>query len=257
VSSLDRWNLIIPKPRRNEKERILVVVFDNEKEAYEGESALMQLQREGLVTVFNRAVVVKHAEGTVSLKQIDDEAPIGSLAGTAVGGMVGLLGGPVGAAIGAGSGLALGALFDLDRVLVGSDFLDDVSKSLTPNKVAVVAEVEEEWTTPVDTRMEALGGSVLRRALWDVQQTLRDEEVAAMKADLKQFKTEIADARDDRRAKLQKKIDQLQARVDAQVEKAKEQHVAFEARQKSKRDVLKSNAAAAGRALKDLAHTSL
>jgi len=25
--------------------------------------------------------------------------------------------------------------------------------SLTPGKVAVVAEIEEDWTTPVDTRM--------------------------------------------------------------------------------------------------------
>ncbi len=158
-------------------------------------------------------------------------------------------------AIGAASGLALGALSDVDNARVGGDFLDDVSKSLTPNKVAVVAEVEEDWTTPVDTRMEALGGTVLRRALWDVRKTVRDEEIGAMKADLKQLKSEISKAQADRRAKLQKKIDQLQAKVDAQLEKAKQQHDAFEARQKAKREILKKNAAAAGRALKDLAHT--
>lgn len=236
-------------------ERMLVVVFDNEKKAYEGESALEQLEREGLITVYGRAVIVKHAEGTVSLKQVDEEAPLGSLAGTAVGGLVGLLGGPVGAALGAGSGLALGALFDFDNARVGGDFLDDVSKSLTPNKVAVVAEVEEEWTTPVDTRMEALGGTVLRRALWDVRKTVREEEIGAMKSDLEQLKNEISKAHADRRARLQKKIDQLQEKVDAQLQKATQQREAFEARQKSKRDVLKENAAAAGRALRELAHT--
>ena len=78
----------------------------------------------------------------------------------------------MGAAVGAASGLALGALYDVDNARIGGDFLDDVSKSLTPNKVALVAEVEEEWTTPVDTRMEALGGTVLRRALWDVRKTV-------------------------------------------------------------------------------------
>jgi len=236
-------------------ERMLVVVFDNEKKAYEGESALKQLESEGLLTIYQQAVIVKHAAGTVSLKQVAEEGALGSLAGTAVGGLVGLLGGPVGAAIGATSGLALGALFDVDNARVGGDFLDDVSKSLTPNKVAVVAEVEEEWTTPVDTRMETLGGTVLRRALWDVRKTLRDEEVAAMKADLEQLKSEISKAQADRRAKLQKKIDQLQAKVEAQLEKAKQQHAAFEARQKAKRDILENNAAAAGRALKELAHT--
>ena len=173
-------------------ERMLVVVFDNEKKAYEGESALEQLEQEGLLTIYERAVIVKHAEGTVSLKQVDENGPLGSLAGTAVGGLVGLLGGPVGAAIGAASGLALGVLYDVDNARIGGDFLDDVSKSLTPNKVAVVAEVDEEWTTPVDTRMEAVGGTVLRRALWDVEKSVRQQEIGAMKADIEQLKSEIS-----------------------------------------------------------------
>jgi uncharacterized membrane protein len=236
-------------------ERMLVVVFDNEKKAFEGGSALKQLEREGHLTIYERAVIVKHADGTVSVKQADEQGPLGSLAGTAVGGLIGLLGGPVGAAIGASSGLALGALFDVDHARVGGDFLDDVSKSLTPNKVAVVAEVEEEWTTPVDTRMEALGGTVLRRALWEVEKAQDDEETAAMKADLKQLKSEISQANADRKAKLQKKIDQLGAKIDAKIVKTAQRQDAFEARQKTKKDILKKNAAAAGRALKALAHT--
>ena len=236
-------------------ERMLVVVFDNEKKAYEGDSALKQLEREGLVTIYAQAVTVKHADGTVSVKQVDEQGPFGSLAGTAVGGLVGLLGGPVGFAVGAASGLALGALYDVDNARIGGDFLDDVSKSLTPNKVAVVAEVEEEWTTPVDTRMEALGGTVLRRALLDVKETVREEEIAAMKADLEQLKSEISKAHADRKAKLQKKIDQLEAKIEAQQKKTIERREAFEARQKAKKDVLKQNAKAAASALKQLAHT--
>ena len=163
----------------------------------------------------------------------------------------------LGLAIGALSGLALGAFYDIDTARVGEDFVDDVSKSLTPNKVAVIAEIDEEWTTPVDTRMEALGGIVFRRALWEVQEKIDDEDIAAMKADLAQFKSEISKAHADRKAKLQKKIDQLQARIDAQQKKATERREAFEARQKAKRAILKKNAAAAGRALKELAQPGL
>jgi uncharacterized membrane protein len=236
-------------------ERMLVVVFDNEKKAFEGRSALRQLELEGSFSIYAGAVVVKHADGTVSVKQLDDSGPIGTLTGTAVGSLIGVLGGPVGVAIGAASGLALGALYDADDIRVGEDFLDDVSKSLTPNKVAVVAEVEEEWTTPVDTRMEALGGTVLRRALWEVEQTLNDEETAAMKADLAQLKSEISKAHADRKAKLQKKIDQLEAKIETQQKKTIERREAFEARHKAKKDVLKQNAKAAASALKQLAHT--
>ncbi len=238
-------------------ERMLVVVFDNEKKAFEGRSALRQLEAENSLTIYEGAVIVKHADGTVSVKQLDDSGPIGMLTGTAVGGLIGLLGGPVGLAIGAASGLTVGAFYDADTLRLGEDFVDDVSKSLTPNKVAVVAEVEEAWTIPVDARMEALGGTVFRRALWAVQEQVRREENAAMKADLTQFKSELSKAHADRKAKLQKKIGELEAKIDAQEKKAIDRREAFEARQKAKKAILKKNAAAAGQALKKLAQTQV
>ena len=238
-------------------ERMLVVVFDNEKKAYEGRSALTQLGKDGSITMYAGAVVAKHADGTVDFKRIDDFEPTGTLGGTAVGSLIGLLGGPVGVAIGGASGLALGALYDVETARVGSDFLEDVSKTLTPNKVAIVAEVEEEWTTPLDTRMEQLGGTVLRRALWQVEEQTRREEIAAMKADLAQFKSEAAKAHADRKAKLEKKIYELAAKIDAQDKKATERLNAFEARQKTKKALLKKNVTAAGRAIKELAQTQL
>ena len=236
-------------------ERMLVVVFDSETKAYEGKSALSQLDQEGSITTYAGAVVVKHADGTASVKQAAEFGPVGSLVGTSVGSLIGLLGGPVGVAIGAASGLALGSLYDVDDLRVGGDFVDDVSKALTPNKVALIAEIEEEWTAPVDTRMEAIGGTVFRRALSDVRDDLDKEDIAAMKADLAQLKGELAAARADQRVKLQHRADQLQASIHTQEKKAKERHEAFQGRQKAKREILKKNAAAAGRALKELAKT--
>jgi uncharacterized membrane protein len=119
-------------------------------------------------------------------------AVLGTLLGTTVGGLVALLGGPAAAAVGAASGLALGRFFDIDHLRVGEDFVEDVVRVLTPNKVAVIAEIDEEWTTPVDARMEALGGTVFRGAQSDVRQTSNDEEVASMKADVKQMTAEAS-----------------------------------------------------------------
>ena len=236
-------------------ERMLVVVYDSEKKAFEGSSALRQLEQEGSISIFAGAVIVKQANGAVTVKQLDDGGPVGTLTGTAVGSLIGLLGGPVGMAIGALSGMTFGAFYDIDTARVGEDFVYDVSKSLTPNKVAVVAEIEEDWTTPVDARMEALGGVVFRRALWEVREKLDDEDAAAMEADLAQFKSEIAEAHGERRAKLQKKLDQLQARIEAHQKKLTERREASEARQKAKRAILKQNAAVANKALKELANT--
>ena len=142
-------------------DRMLVVVFDNENKAYEGKKALLQLDGEGSISVYAYAVLAKHADGTATVKQGDDSGPIGTLLGTSFGSLIGLLGGPVGLAIGASAGLALGGAADLNNARIGEDFIDDVTKTLLPNRVAVVAEIEEDWTTPVDTRMEAIGGFCL------------------------------------------------------------------------------------------------
>jgi len=234
-------------------ERMLVVIFDTETKAYEGASALRELEREGSITVYAGAVVAKNAAGATTVKQADDLDPIGTLVGTSVGGLVGLLAGPVGVALGAASGLTLGALSDLADARVGDDFVEEAARSLTPNKVAVIAEIDEEWTAPVDHRMDALGGLVIRRALSDVREQMRKERIAAMQADLAQLKAEIAAANGERKAKLRARIDRLQGTIDEQQKKAETWFDAFQARRKAKREVFKKNAAAAGRALNELA----
>ena len=50
-------------------------------------------------------------------------------------------------------------------------------QQLQPGKFAVVAEIQEDWTTPVDTRMEAIGGKVFRRALSEVKHAVNEEDV--------------------------------------------------------------------------------
>ncbi len=226
-------------------DRMLVVVFDNEAKAYEGKKALLQLDDEGSVSVYAYAVLTKGADGTASVKQGDDMGPIGGLIGTSFGTLIGLLGGPTGLAIGAASGLVAGAGVDFDNARIGDDFIDDVTKFLKPNNVALVAEVEEDWTTPVDTRMEAIGGTVFRRALSQVRDTVDNEEIAAMKADLAQMKAEMAKAHAEHKAKLQAKVSQLDSKIKAQIQKAKERHEATEREAKAKIQVLKAKAAAA------------
>ena len=236
-------------------ERMLVVIFDDETKACEGKSALRQLEIEGYITINRAAVVAKHADGTTSVKQYDDVDPTGTLVGTSVGGLIGLLAGPVGLAVGAAAGLTLGALSDASNVCVGEDYVEEVLRSLTPGKVAVVAEIEEGWTTPVDTRMAALGGTVIRRALYEVRDQLRKDEVDALKADLAQLKEEFASANAKRRTKLQSRIDQLQARIDQQKKRAQESLQAFQARTAANRDLFKKNASAVGQAVKVLVKT--
>jgi len=223
-------------------DRMLVVIFPSESKAYEGRTALQQLDDEGSVGVYGYAVLVKNPDGTASVKQGDDVGPVGTLVGTALGSLIGVLGGPVGVAAGAAAGMAVGSSVDLNNTRVGADFIDDVQKFLVPPNVALIAEVDEEWTTPVDTRMEAIGGNVFRRALSDVEDTVDSEDVAAMKADLAQLKAEHAKAQADRKAKLQDKINQLDSKIQAQLQRAKERREATQRKAQAKVQALKAKA---------------
>jgi uncharacterized membrane protein len=224
-------------------DRMLVVVFDNESKAYEGKKALVQLDGEGSIGVYGYAVLAKNADGSASVKQGDDVGPIGSLVGTSLGSLIGVLAGPVGLAVGASAGLLAGGAFDVNNAGIGVDFIDDVSKVLLPNSVAVIAEIDEEWTTPLDTRMEAIGGTVFRRALSEVKEQIHEENVAAMKADLAQLKAEHAKAHADGKAKLQEKINQLDSKIQAQLQNAKDRREALQRKAQAKVQVMKGKVA--------------
>jgi uncharacterized membrane protein len=224
---------------------MLVVVFENEGSAYVGKNALNNLDLEGTIGVYAAAVMSKRADGTTSVREDGEPGLLGTLLGTSLGSLIGVLGGPVGLAIGATAGLGLGAGVDLDHARIGDDFIDDVSKQLSPTRAAVVAEIEEDWTTPVDDLMESLGGTVFRRALSEVRHTVNQEELAAMKADLAQLKAEHAQARADRKGKLREKINQLDSKIQARLQKAKERREAADRQAQAKTEALRVKAAAA------------
>ncbi|HTS81742.1 MAG TPA: DUF1269 domain-containing protein [Myxococcaceae bacterium] len=221
--------------------RMLVVVFDNEGKAYEGRNALLQLSREGSLFVYVTAVVAWSADGMGAVRQ-EDDAPLGTLLGASLGALIGLLGGPPGAAIGAMSGMAVGMIGDIDQARIGGDFIDDVRKGLAPGKAAVVAEVNEDWTTPVDTRMEELGGTVFRRSLSDVRDIANDEDAAAIKADIAQLKAEHAEVTAERKARLEDRINQLDSKLEARRQKANERREAAKRAVQAKVDALKAKA---------------
>jgi uncharacterized membrane protein len=226
-------------------DRMIVVVFDSENKAYEGKKALQQLADEGSIGLYAFAVLAKQPDGTATIKQGDNSGPLATLVGTSFGSLIGLLGGPAGMIVGAAAGMGAGAGMDFANLGIGEDFLDDVTKELKPNKFALVAEVEEDWVAPVDSRMEAIGGTVFRRSLAEVTSKLHEENVAAMKADLAQMKAEHAETKADQKAKLQEKINQLEAKIQTQMQKIKDRTEAAQAQAKAKAEVLKVKASVA------------
>ena len=232
-------------------DKMLVVVFDNKDKAREGARVLRELDRDGYIAVYDGAIVTKCPNGTAKVQSAGEFGPGATLAGAALGGLIGLLAGPVGATVGAVSGTLIGGAADLENIRIGTDFVTDVTAALVPNKAALVAELEEEETAPVDTRMEALGGNVLRRSLRELRHAKNDQDVATTKAEIAQLKTEHAQAKAERKAKLEARVDVLHAKLQKQIDQAKAKREAIRRQAKAKLEALKAKAAQAQGRMKD------
>jgi len=213
-------------------EKMLVVVFDNQPKAVEGVQALWELDNEGEISVYGAQIVVKEPGGDVRVTDNGELSGFPVAAnGTAVGALVGLLGGPVGVLLGAAAGAMIGSIGDMEEAGVTDEFVNDIKIVLTPGKVAVVADVDEDWVTPLDTRMEEIGGLVFRRQTTLVEATQDDRDAAAHRAEMAQLKAERVQARSDRLSKIDAKIDHLRVKLENAIERKR---VKMQARQQQR-----------------------
>jgi uncharacterized membrane protein len=224
--------------------KMLVAVFDTEAAASEGLSALKELHTDGDIALYATAVLSKDKAGSVTVKQAADQGPAGTAVGFLTGGLIGLLSGPVGLPVGAAIGGLTGLLFDIDRSGISMTFVDEVSKALIPGKAAIVADMDESWTAPVDTRLHRYGAVVFRRLRAEVVEDQLNREAAAFQANLKTLDDEMKQASAENKAAIQKEIDavkkQLQATQDQSKARLEEARAEMDAKLKALQDQAKS-----------------
>jgi uncharacterized membrane protein len=194
-------------------ERMLVVVFDSENKANKGAKVLEGLKDLSLIALNADAIVTKNTDGETTLTHPHALDPQATMGGTAVGTLIGMFGGPVGLVVGAVTGALIGASADLVRARVDSDFVTEVVEALEPGKTALVAEIDEEETDPIDRRMASLGGRVFRRDLQLVEDDAYEREVAAMNANTARIRAEYTEGRSERLRQLQARIDSLKKKL--------------------------------------------
>ena len=199
--------------------KILVSVFDSERTAFEGLTALKDLHRDGDITLYASTVIAKDAAGNAATRQLPDDGPVGTLVGIVGGGLVGLLGGPVGVAVGAYVGGFGGLMYDLFKAGVSMDFVNEVSATLTPGKAAVIADIDEMWVTPVDTRLGALGGTTFRRLPGEVVDAQLVRETDATRKELEQLDAEVRQASGEARTNIESAIEAQQRKLETLVDR--------------------------------------
>jgi uncharacterized membrane protein len=193
---------------------VIAVAFDADVNAYAALTKLKELDSQGQIDVLEAVVVQRAAEGALTVK---DRVGSAELVGTAGGGLtgllVGILGGPVGMLIGGSTGLLVGSLFDLDEVEQVETALGRISESVEPERTALLAVVTEPSPEVVDAAMAALGGTVLRRSVYEVEAEVAAIEKAERKAAREAQLELMRSRRDHDRDAAHAKVEALKAKV--------------------------------------------
>ena len=204
--------------------RMLIVIFPDATAAAEGARLLRLLDAQTTISLFSMKVISKNAEGKVTVQRKDGVGPSGTGIGFAAGALIGLIGGPTGMAAGAITGSLVGAVRDYWVSGVGLDFVERALKVLEPGKFAVVAEIEEDWTVPLDDKMHVAGGTVFRRERSDVADVHFNEDIAAFKAEVGRLEAETHRTEGETRSKLEAKISSAKSSLDGSLQRSR-QHV--------------------------------
>jgi uncharacterized membrane protein/sporulation protein YlmC with PRC-barrel domain len=159
---------------------LVAVAFDAPEDAGQALKLVERVQKQGTLKVLNAAVLVKDAEGNVTIKDTRDIDPKkGRRLGAVTGGLIGLVGGPVGAVVGALAGVGAGGLAGKKIDFGFSDqFLDGLKQYLKPNTSALILLVEHAYYQQLSEVIAEEEGVFFRQTLTDklVEQLLAGGE---------------------------------------------------------------------------------
>ena len=195
-------------------DNVLAVTFgkdpENDRNAYQALTDLKQLDSQGQIKIAGAAVITRDADGHVDAKSEVGDAPyVGTASGGMIGLLLGIIGGPLGVLLGGTYGALVGSLFDIDDVETTDSVLGEISKQVQPTRTAVLAQVTEQSPEVIDAAMARLGGEVMRRPSFDVEQ-----EIAAAQDAQREARKELQAARRAQRTEeTHAKVEELKAKL--------------------------------------------
>jgi len=193
-------------------DNVLVVSFgedpENDTNAYQALTDLKQLDSQGQIKIAGAAVVTRDPDDRLDVKsEVADDPYVGTASGGIIGLLVGIIGGPLGVLLGGTYGMLVGSLFDIDDVATTESVLGEISSQVHATRTAVLAQVNEQGPEVIDTAMARLGGEVMRRPVFEVEQEIAAAQDAQRKAE-REARSEL------RKARLEKSKDDAHAKVE-------------------------------------------
>ena len=199
---------------------LIVLSFPDEARAIQASHKLTELESFGDISVFEKAIIKKGADGEYTSLQSESTDGLRLASGMALGTLIGVIGGPVGMVIGMLTGTAIGAVVETDHVDFSEDFMNKVSDRLKVGDVAILAEVSEDSPAFVDGVVTPLGGNIFRSNVDNVYDDYEDDQV-------KEFDEELAEDRKQFKAAVREDKERIKKRIEQLKEKRRQRIAAL------------------------------
>jgi uncharacterized membrane protein len=199
-------------------DNVLVVSFgeepENDTNAYQALTDLKELDSQGQIEIAGAAVITRDPDGRVDVKtEVGNDPYVGTASGGTIGLLLGIIGGPLGVLLGGTYGALVGSLFDIDDVATTESVLGEISKQVQPTRTAVLAQVNEQSPEVIDAAMAGLGGQVMRRPVFEVEQEIAAAQDAQRKAE-REARSELHKARlEKNKQDAHAKVEELKSKL--------------------------------------------
>ena len=212
---------------------LIVISFQNQSQAIEGSHKLVELESFGDITIYEKAMLKKDADGKTSVIESETSDGLRTLSGMALGTLVGALAGPVGMLVGMMTGTLAGAALESDYFDFSDDLESKVSSRVQPGTVSIIAEIYEDNPAFVDNAVAPFGATVFRSDIDYVYDEYVDDQIEELDEEIAAERAKIKEAAASEKSKIMQRIDQLKERRHQRITELKEKQKSFIAKIKS------------------------
>lgn len=158
---------------------LIAVAYPDVQTATTVRDRLLDLQKQGLITLDDAAVVERKQDGGIKLHQINSTVGFGTASGALWGGLIGLIFFMplLGMALGAAGGAAGGAMTDLG---VDNDFMKELGAKLEPGSAALFLLVSQSTPDKVIPQVAEYGGHIIQTSLSNEEETQLRANIQAL-----------------------------------------------------------------------------
>ena len=198
-------------------ENALIVIFDVESEAYQAATELKSAAVSESYVISQLALVKKEAGKVTPCDGFDSgvETANDSAGGALIGGLVGVLGGPVGMLLGASYGALVGGVIDAGDAAQNASMLEQITGKLEDNSTAIIALVQEEDESVLDSRLSKFQATIIRKDAAVVAEEVEEARMVEREFQRQAREKLRAEKKADREQRIQERRAKIRTDFDA------------------------------------------